>query len=255
MPEPDQSQPSVEERSFQEKRDARLGIPEGYSLHEPFRNFWPNVASSIAKAEVILALLIHGYGLSIRLSINSVPVFPILDLVATLLMLLLVYYLAMKIVSLAATFVILALNPLFSLLKTDCENIFCGVFAGGTVGLVLSLPFCFFSNLPYPFFLIGFSTIFGQLGGAWGAWKSLSDQQAYEEKISFLPTTFQFGIRQMLLLTLGCAIILTVLKLAGLLTERFLICLALGMAIQLAGMAAVAITNQAKRKSRCERST
>ena len=61
-----------------------------------------------------------------------------------------------------------------------------------------------------------------------------------EEDIPTWPTSFQFGVRQLLLLTLWCVIILTGLKLAGVLTERFLTSIAFWSTLQLVGVAVLA---------------
>ncbi|NOZ41135.1 MAG: hypothetical protein GXP24_13050 [Planctomycetes bacterium] len=207
----------------------------------------------IGKAEVALALLTYGYGVLTHVTISALLANSISELVWTLVMLIFWSFLGMTVVSLVAVFVILALHPLGNLLEADCENVFCGMFIGGTVGLVLTLPLWFFGTVFFSLFWIGTVTVFGQLGGGWGARKSLRDLHSFE--IPSWPTTFQFGVRQLLLLTFWCAVILTGLKLAGILTGRVLACLAFWSALQLVGIAFVAISERKKRRRLMVRST
>ena len=167
MSEPEKTNLDVEEYSSQGMRNIRLGIPQGYTLHEPFRDYWPNVVFGIGKAEVILALFGFGYLLLTRLTISTAHVPTIFVLLAILLQLMLMIILGLLILYIVAVFVILALHSLFGVLNTDCENIFCGVFVGGHHRPSHHTSLLVIKQLFYQSFLDW------SLDGFWATWRCL----------------------------------------------------------------------------------
>lgn len=111
-------------------------------------------------------------------------------------------------------------------LQIRSEQLWVAVFVGGLSGLSISLPFCLLSqvaSLVLCCFAISTATILGQLGGAWGARRWLANpDRCTQSKLSTSPI-FQFRTRQLFILTVWCALVLTVFSLFNLFSARLFV--------------------------------
>ena len=85
----------------------------------------------------------------------------------------------------------------------------------------------------FPAFLVlGLATVLGQVGGAFGARKT----HYVSIRASLEPIALRFGIRQLLILTVWLALVMTVLKLTGMATESYFAHFGVWLVIQFGGL-------------------
>ena len=95
-------------------------------------------------------------------------------------------------------------------LRFPCNNLPIGTLAGGFVGILLVMPFVFSSERPL--WILSIPVLLGQAGGAYGAWRTFHRPRRVEAPHA----TIRFGIKQLMILTAWLAVLMTLLKLAGL---------------------------------------
>lgn len=223
--------------SFYEQRDLRFGIPEGYSLREPFKDYWPFILSEIAKTfglgTFVITLVIFSFERPGLFSMSSVGI--LTSIFGATIFGLLLFVLA----SAAAIAVVLVLYGLIFRALFHCETLFIGVLVGGIVGLVLSVPLWPWQHGGVDFVHVAVMvavTLVGQVGGARGAWKSLAWRRSAHGKLPSVDYRFQFSIRDLLIVTACFAVLLTVLGWVHLLTLDFLIFICVWIGVQTPGL-------------------
>lgn len=109
-------------------------------------------------------------------------------------------------------------------LHFDVENVPTAILAGGTVGLLLTLSFGPWLGelVPISLWLMGTATTLGQVGGCWGAWSALRFGRQSLEVDYPQSQSFQFNLGQVLQVTAIFAVVLTILKICGMLSPSFL---------------------------------
>lgn len=222
--------------SFYEQRDLRFGIPDGYSLREPFKDFWPFILAEIAKTfglgSFVITLVFFIFERPGLFSMSSAEILATI-FGAT------IYGLLLFILASAATIVVvLVLYGLVFRTLFNCETLFIGVLVGGIVGLVLSVPLWPWQHDIYLINIAGMITVtlVGQIGGARGALKSLAWPRSAHGNLPSVDYRFQFSIRDLLIVTACLAALLTVLKWVHLLTLDFLIFICVWLGVQIPGL-------------------
>lgn len=128
----------------------------------------------------------------------------------------------------------------------DYETLIVGGLVGGAVGL-LAMVFLLKASNASGFLddiALGMiaATVIGQIGGAWGAWDSQVKRRASSgAKPNFTQQpkrkpAFQFSVRQLLVVTTYCAVVLAVMKLTGMMTIRFFHYFGVWLAVQIVGL-------------------
>ncbi|MEM8946131.1 MAG: hypothetical protein AAGD11_13235 [Planctomycetota bacterium] len=240
------------------RRNARLGLPADYPLHDLLLDFWPSVVLGISLAGALWPFTLYLINVVEKAgdpALASVGVDEML--LGGGILLLFGGSICLGVSALVATAIALAMKLILRSLQVDCEHLLIGTLTGGTVGLLLALPFCFAQD---PSLLrcaatIGLATMLTQAGGTWGAWRMLSARARSEDMRRVAPTSFRFGTRQMFLVTVWSAAILTVLKLMDVLHEPLLSLIAIWFLLQLALMVVVGLLAKYWLIQRCLPST
>lgn len=223
--------------SFYEQRDLRFGIPDGYSLREPFKDYWPFILTEIAKTiglgAFVITLVVLSFESPGLFSIFSGEILAIIFGSA-------IYGLLLFVVAVAATIVVvLVLHGLIFRTLFNCETLFIGVIVGGIVGLVLSVPLWPWQHQGLDLVRAGWMvvvTLAGQIGGARGAWKSLAWQRSARIELPSGGSHFQFSIRALLIVTTCLAVLLTLLKWGDILKLDFLVFFCTWLGVQIPGL-------------------
>lgn len=127
----------------------------------------------------------------------------------------------------------------FKTLQIRSEQLWVATFAGGLAGLSISLVFCLLSHaasMAICCFAIGSATILGQLGGAWGARLWFANPDRFTQFKLSTPPTFRFGIRQLFVMTIWCALVLTALSLLNMFTARLFAVVSIWTVFQVVGL-------------------
>jgi hypothetical protein len=220
------------------------------SLDVKLRQSWPTIALGIVVAggaypTILLTTVIGLLVLSMQLRIGELPM-----IVRPALMICSVG----PLIGLLWTGVVVAVTmPLVYVvvgsLKLHGSIVWLGAFFGGLVGFTAVLPFILHAGLDEDFsefwataFMLvegpGLTTVLGQLGGAWGAWRAVRPRRRYEPAMS-LPmlepapaleqTVFQcdrrtyppvwqgirFGTRHLLWIAVWLSLLLSIIRLSG----------------------------------------
>lgn len=180
-------------------------------LRDPYQDFWSNVILWISLAESLVPLAILVLGLISKSATTGILADGFGYLLATIgaafgIGFTLLFAITLPVAGLVSAVVGFACKTL----KMPANNLPVGTMSGGFVGILLVMPFVFSSQRPLWFLSI--PVLLGQAGGAYGAWRTFHRPRRSDSA----PVTIRFGIKQLMILTAWLAVLLTLLKLAGL---------------------------------------
>ncbi len=203
-------------------------------LRDPFQDYWSNVVLWVSIAEALLPFCLLVLVALYNLLAGTPRADGLGHLLITAVMSLCLGFTLVFATILIVTGILSALIGFAcKTLGINVSNTRVGAFTGGCVGLLMALPFAG-SGIPSLLFLF-VSTLLGQLGGGYGAWKTYHRPRNSSEQ----PLKVRFGIKQLLILTVWFSILMTILKLAGMITESYLTFFGSWFALQGLGIVAV----------------
>ena len=222
-------------------REQRLGIPEGYILHQPFQDFWPNVILGVAcwmgSGPVVFACLMSAMKSRYLGLISSGE---ILSLLFSMVLAWLVISWVVFFVGAIISFLVQTLLNSLNLYGPHFESATVACLMGGVTGLLLTLvggPWVESRNSRDCLLALGVATILGQIGAIRGARKCKRYKQlAYRKPPIDDKLSFQFSIRQVLIITAWIALLLTLTRLAGMHTPAWGVFLGIWLTLQLAAI-------------------
>ncbi len=223
---------------------APRGNLAGSSLREPDHSFWINVVVGVSLGGALWPFLRFLLNMLEPEGSNSLLLLPVLEMFyAGLISLLFGGVVCVLTLAILSTAVALGLNLVLKTLQTEPEQMAVGAATGGISGLLLSLPFCFVDEPSYLkcALLIGTATVLAELGGIWGAWRSLYGQMSSSRVHDPPSHVYQFGLRKMFVLTIWFAVILTFLKYFRVLNERLLWLVGMWGVLQVVFLTAVVV--------------
>lgn len=201
-------------------------LPMGFRIHLPFVEFWPSVVTGIALFGAPWPFFLYLLNLFHPDSVTSLfAMGPLEMLFAGVVSLLFGGTICFFVLGILAGGVAVALSLVAKTLGVDDENPLAAKATGGFVGFLLALPSCFTNEPGYGtcLLMIATATFLTQLGGVWGANCALAAASNETSETDQLARPWQFEMRHLMLGTVWFAVVLTMLKLAGLLNERLLV--------------------------------
>jgi len=205
--------------------------------------FWPSVMYGTAMAGGLYPIFMSLMNFSMNFSsyqLNSGQLIPFS--LAFLAICSLSFIIGWAFASVVSAFAVLLLRFILRSLHIEAKRVVTGAFIGGLTGLVCTSPFVltftFSSNQFYLYSASTLATLMGQIGGAWGAWRMLRNKSLILPTKSLL-STIHFRISHMLWFTFWSVLLLTVLKLAGLLTPPVITFLGIWFVFQTVSLAVI----------------
>lgn len=198
----------------------------GFRIHLPFVEFWPSVVTGIAIFGApwpFFLYLLNLFHPSSRASLFAMG--PLEMLFAGAVALVFGGTICFFVLGILAGGVAVALSLVAKTLGVDDENLLAAKATGGFVGFLLAVPSCFTNEPGYGtcLLMIATATFLTQLGGAWGANCAFAAAGDNASQADDRPRPWQFEMRHLMLGTVWFAVVLTMLKLAGLLNDRLLV--------------------------------
>ncbi len=213
---------------------ARNHVAQRLVLRDPFQDYWSNVVLWVSLAEALLPFCLLVLVTFYNVLIGTQTAGGLGHLLITAVMTLCLGFTLVFATILIVTGILSALIGFAcKTLGIDVSNTRVGAFTGGCVGLLMALPFAG-SGIP-SLLLLSVSTLLGQLGGAYGAWRTYYRVNHATEQ----PLQVRFGIKQLLILTIWFSVLMTILKLSGMTNESYLTFFGSWIALQGLGVVAV----------------
>ena len=142
-----------------------------------------------------------------------------------------------------AVIVALVVSLVLRTLRIRTNHVMKGALVGGLAGLATSVPFVIALRIGGNWDAVSVlvATVMGQIGGAWGAWLMLRRVQVIEPPMPWaeLKKRFQFRISHLLWINFWLALLLTAMKLAGLLNPNFVSFLGIWLVLQTASLVVI----------------